>query len=410
MTIPTSDLAPARAGWAAFATRDYWRLWSVGLILFMVRWIEMLAMGVFVYQRTGSPLIVATLTMLRLLPMALFGAFMGAMADRLERRTTLFFVVLALFTTSSTLAVLAHLGLLAVWHLAAATFINGIAWASDNPVRRILLGEVVGVQHIGRAMAFDIGANNASRFIGPTIGGIILAGAGIGGVFTLSMACYAVALLSAASITHRTGIRAEGQGKLLARIGEGLAIVRREPRIVGALIVTVIFNVFGWPFTSMIPVIGQDSLMLSPRGIGLLASADGLGAFGGALLIAFFIAPSAYARLYVGGTALYLVAIAVFALIPVPLLAGVALLGTGLTGAAFMTMQSTLIYVLAPPEIRSRVFGVLAVCIGLGPAGFVYLGLLADWIGAPWATASMGVQGLVILALTAPLWRAVLRA
>jgi hypothetical protein len=69
-----------------------------------------------------------------------------------------------------------------------------------------------------------------------------------------------------------------------------------------------------------------------------------------------------------------------------------------------------LIYVLAPPEIRSRVLGVMSVCIGLGPIGFLYLGLLAEWIGAPWATAAMGIQGLAILALTAPLWRAVLRA
>ncbi len=100
----------------------------------------------------------------------------------------------------------------------------------------------------------------------------------------------------------------------------------------------------------------------------------------------------------------------VFALVTDPFAAGAALLFTGITGSAFMTMQSTLIYVLAPAEIRSRIFGVLSVCIGLGPLGFVHLGLLADWIGAPYATALIGLEGLAVLALTRALWLPVLRA
>ena len=53
-------------------------------MVFSVRWLEMLAVGVFVYQRTGSPFLVALMTLLRMLPMALFGAVAGVVADRLE--------------------------------------------------------------------------------------------------------------------------------------------------------------------------------------------------------------------------------------------------------------------------------------------------------------------------------------
>ena len=55
--------------------------------------------------------------------------------------------------------------------------------------------------------------------------------------------------------------------------------------------------------------------------------------------------------------------------------------------------------------MRSRIMGVLSVCIGTGPAGFVWLGWLADRIGAPEATAITGVMGLGALAATWPLWR-----
>jgi hypothetical protein len=68
-------------------------------------------------------------------------------------------------------------------------------------------------------------------------------------------------------------------------------------------------------------------------------------------------------------------------------------------------MQATLVYLAAPPEMRSRILGVLSVCIGAGPIGFVMLGLVADAIGAPLATATTGVCGLAAMALTWPLWR-----
>ncbi len=77
---------------------------------------------------------------------------------------------------------------LAVWHLAVASFCNGIAWAADNPVRRVMIGEVVGHERMGAAMSVDVGANNASRMLGPTIGGLLLAGVGISGAFTVSVA------------------------------------------------------------------------------------------------------------------------------------------------------------------------------------------------------------------------------
>ena len=70
-------------------------------------------------------------------------------------------------------------------------------------------------------------------------------------------------------------------------------------------------------------------------------------------------------------------------------------------------MQATLVYLAAPPEMRSRLLGVLSVCIGVGPVGFVGLGLLADAIGAHWATAATGITGLLVLALTRRLWRTI---
>jgi MFS family permease len=243
--------------------------------------------------------------------------------------------------------------------------------------------------------------------VGPTVGGLLLASIGIEGAFLLSVAMYAGALAAAISVRSRIH-RAPGSGAVLARIAEGFRIVRGDQRLIGTFIVTIIFNVFAWPFTSMIPVIGRDRLLLGAEGVGVLASLDGIGAFAGAMALALWLTPRWYGRAYVGGVILYMIMLIVFAIVTTPAIAGAALLLTGFGGAGFSTMQATIVYLAAPPEMRSRILGVLSVCIGTGPIGFVWLGWLADAIGAHHATAVIGAMGLLVLAVTWRRWRSIL--
>jgi MFS family permease len=373
-------------------TPDYWRLWLVGLAVFGVRWLEMLAVAVFAYQRTGSAFVVALLTMLRMLPMALFGAVIGAVAERFERRTALCCVVLSMLLTASALAVLAWAGKLAVWHLAVASLLSGIGWTADNPVRRTMIGEVVGAERMSAAMSIDVGANNASQVAGPALGGALLANFGIKGALTVSVCCYLIALAAALRIAYRNNAGPTGADGVVRRIIAGLILVRRERRLGATLVVTVIYNVFGWPFTSMVPVIGQTSLHLGAAGVGLLASMGGVGSFFGAVAMALFVRPPFFARLFVGAVIGYLSLVPLFALSPWPFLAGALLLLTGLANAGFSIMQATLVFLTAPAELRSCAFGVLSVCIGVGIIGFLHVGLLAGAIGAPAAIAATGIE------------------
>lgn len=391
-----------------FAEADFLRLWCVGLVVFVVRWLETLAVALFVYEATGSAFLVAMMTMLRLLPMGLFGAFLGVWAERLEQRTSLLILVCGSLLTSLVLAVLAQAGLLAVWHLAVASFINGLGWAADNPVRRLMIGQVVGSARMGQAMSVDVGTSNASRMLGPTLGGVLFAAVGVGGAFALGVALYLLALAAALTLRYRSGVAAPPKEGMLARVSEGFALARRDARLRGTLIVTIIFNLFGWPFTSLVPVIGQGGLGLSPAAVGILASMDGVGAFAGALLIGLLVRPAHYGHCYVGGLTLYLGTICLFALAPHAALAGGALLLNGFGQSGFGVMQATLVYLAAPPELRSRVLGVLTLCIGLGPIGFLHLGLLAEHLGAQWACVVTGAEGLVALVLTHRLWRPIL--
>ena len=390
---------------------DFRRLWFVGFVSMIGRWFEMLALAIFAYQLTRSAFVVAALTMLRLLPMALFGVFLGALADRIDHRRALMLTVAGALVPTFTLAIVATVApeAIRIWHLAVLSFINGISWAADNPVRRVMLGNAVGYERMASAMSFDIGTNNFSRIIGPMLSGVLLAQFGIASVFWFTALLYGAGLAAAMRVAVAKRPPAAEQPAFLASVREGLEWLHRNPQLIGVFAITAIFNVFGWPFTSMIPVIGTDNLLLGPRGVGILASFEGIGGLIGALVIAATAKPAHYGMLYVASVSAYLVAVVVFVVVPVAPGAAAALFLAGMFSAGFGSMQATLVYRFAPAEMRSRLLGVLSVAIGTGPIGFLYLGFLADLLTPRIGTIALAVQGVLALLLTRRYWTGLLR-
>jgi MFS family permease len=335
----------------------------------------------------------------------LFGAFVGAAADLLEGRIVLLLNTLALLATSVTIALLAYTHHLSIWHLAVATFISGTIWSTDMPMRRLMIGKVVGSARMAHAMVFDVGSNNASRMAGPAIGGAVLAAWGINGCFALGAAMYLVAILAAAGIRYRNPLPSGAPGFLLKNILDAVSLARRDRKLLGIFAITLIFNLFAWPSLSLIPVIGKDSLNLGPTGVGLLASMEGVGAMAGAMAVYFLGRPAYYAKLYIYSVMAYLVALTAFAMLPDASLAGLALLIAGLGGSGFAITQSTLAFHSANPAMRGRILGLLSVAIGTGPIGFLQVGLLADAVGAQLAIIVLGSEGLLALLLTRRFWR-----
>lgn len=396
-------------GTGVFAVPDFRRLWSIGLLVSVARWLEMLVVGVIAFQLTGSALVVALMTLLRAAPMAFLGALFGVLADQMPRRAALLAVLAVQGAAMGGLALSALAGTLAVWQLALGCLLAGLGWATDNPVRRMLIGEAVGHARVGSAMSLDVVANNASRIAGPAVGGTLLAVFGPAAAFAVALLLYGVAIGVAARLESGQVAGAQRAQSVLGQMRDGFAAALRAPRLRAVLLVTVIFNMFGWPCVSMIPVIGQESLRLGAEGVGVLASMDGIGALIGAGLVAMVANPARFAAIYIGGSALYLCGMIGFALAPNASLAALALLLVGVGSAGFATMQATLVFLSAPVDLRGRAYGVLSTAIGTGLLGFLQLGVLAEWLGARAAVALIGFAGFMALVLTLPMWHALLR-
>lgn len=381
-------------------------VWVVGGLTGIVRWLQLLVLGLYTYQITGSPLLVSTVPMLWMLPLALCGPFVGVVADRVNRKVLLVASLAMVLAVSVAMVLVSNAGAFGFPYVAAASVLGGIFWATDMPVRRRLLGDLAGGD-VAAAMSLDSATSTATRMAGPVLGGVVLQVFGLAGVFTLSAVVFAVSLAVIALVPVPAIPRRAQSGYFVRELASGIRFVAGDARLRWVLAITVVYNLWGFPFTSMVPVIGAGRLGLDSAMTGLLSSTEGLGAFIGAMAIAFAARPGSFVPLYLWGTVAYLALVGGLGVVslvaggPVSsfLVAAGVLLAIGLAGACFSAMQSTLSYLNARPEYRSRVLGVLTLCIGTGPIGFLHVGWLAETFGAPVALMITGSEGLLALAL-----------
>jgi MFS family permease len=396
------DTAPLRS---LLSDPLFLRIWIAGAMVGTIRWLEVLAVGVYTYQQTGSPFIVACMLFARMLPTMLLGAFAGAIAERVNRRHLMMAGLAVMCMVSASLVALALAGRLAIWHVAIGAVLSGIFWSGEFPVRRTMLGEVARLGRLSAAMGLDSATNNFTRMLGPLLGGTLLSTLGLEGAYALGVLLYAIAFVNMATLAFQESFSAESTPVgVLRSIGDGLAYIRTNRLIAATLVITVLVNLFGFSYVSMVPVIGEHHLGLGAVAVGMLMSAEGFGALLGSLVVAGWVRPRYFTVVYLSGSALYLAMILAFSLSPWFTAAALILFIGGVGAACFGSMQSTLIFFAATPRMRTRVMGVLVACIGAGPIGVLHVGLLAEWLGAHHAVTIIAVEGLVALAVSALMW------
>jgi MFS family permease len=380
------------------------RLWLTGALTSAMRWFDMLVLGVFVFDLTGSAFQVALMFFTRMVPRILFALAIGTLADRVDRRLMLMAGFGLLSVVSALLGVLVLTDRIEYWHLLATSFVAGTLWAVEFPVRRAMLGDIVPRELIGRAMAIDIGTSSLTRVFGPVTGGVLLAAIGAEAAFLTEAVVFMLAVGVLATLEYTPPLRTGRAQSAIADLLDGVRYIRTRRLLAGALLASVVMNGFGFPYLSMLPVIGKDTLGLSAVGVGLLQSAEGLGALIGATLIASLAPTRIYTFLYVGGIALFMTMVLLFSRSEMFVLSLLMMWVAGFGMASYTSMQTTLFVTSAPPELRGRVIGTASMALGANPLGALAVGVTAEAMGAPIATTLMAIEGLVVLSLVALAW------
>lgn len=407
MTDPASARPPAPTfadRWKLMSEGGFQRVWFAGAVVEAMRWLEMVATSIFVFQLTGSAFDVAVVVFMRQIPMVLFGAFSGAFAERMDRRLILLVGLGGLTVVTTLLGVLVMLEAIRVWHVALGGFVGGMVFSTDFPVRRVVLGELAGAQRVGIAMGLDLVTRSAARMVGPVAGGVLLAAWGLQGTYFLAAFLYALSFVGIWSLRYTAEVQARPAGNVFSNIVDGFRYIRSQPLILATLSVTAINNLFIFNYMTMVTPIAQGKMGLSEALTGMLTAAEGAGAFLGALIVASTARQAHFARIYFYGSCLAGVAALALSFATGFATGALAMLVAGIGVGCFASMQSTLIVLRADPAMRSRCMGVLSVAIGAGPVGTLLMGALAGPLGPQGAITLSALTGIGILALAAIHW------
>ncbi|WP_089936377.1 MFS transporter [Candidatus Entotheonella palauensis] len=402
MTRPLG--VPGQQAWGpfrAFANSGYLRLWIANFLSYTPRWMQMTLLAWLILELSDSPWLVALIGFFSSMPMLLLGLFGGVLADRLNRLRLL--VVLQVVNTAVSLLMTGVLvtGTVEVWHGYVVVAVAGASWALGTPSRRALLIDLLGTSGITNAVALDSVGMNGSRMLGPALGGALIALIGVTGGFAVTTVSYALGLALLMTLRVKQAERSSQLPQSVVRnLAEGFRYAGQNRVIKADIYITVIMNFLLFPYMQMVPVLARDVLHVGPTLMGLLQSAEGVGALAGSITIASIATISYHGRYFVIGSTIALLALVGFSMSEWYIVSFPLLLLVGMGTACFGTMQSTIVMISAPDEMRGRALGVISLAIGAGPLGSLVLGAVADAVSPVFAVRTHALLGVILLSLT----------
>ena len=398
--------APRAGLRSLFSSPSYRRLWAIGGCVNMMRWFEVLSAALFTFDMTGSGFAVALVSAARTMPMLLLGAFSGVVSEAVSRKRVLLIGQIMTGLGSASVALLAGFGVARPWHVGVAAVIAGIVWSTDMSTRRRMLGEAVETHMVARGLALDTMSNALTRLLGPIAAGAVYQRWGITGCFGVSACVYAVAVSLVLGLRYSQTPRPLVLSQVPRDLAEAFSYARTHAIIAGVLLVTIAMNLLCYPYSSMVAPLGRQVFDVSPTLVGVLAASEPFGGFLGGMWLTSHERRIKGRVLMVGGSLLFLVCVIAMTLAPVFPLACLLLMIGGFGSCSFANMQTSLIVLHAPPQIRSRLMGLLTVGIGMGPLGVLMVGAIAGFIGPRLAIDVITSAGLVVVVLLGLWWRA----
>jgi len=359
-------------------------------------WLQTIATSWLIYHLSGSAFLLGLGTFAQFIPMLLLGPFAGVWVDRQNKRKVL--LVTQGFALAQSLAMLALVasGDVQPWHLIAANLVLGILNAFDSPARQAQLVELVGGnEDLPNAIAFSSLLMNSARFVGPMLGGAVIAGFGEVWGFALNSLLRGAVILALWLIRAEPRPTEKGGGGWLAQLAAGFRYAYGFVPTRSALLLLSAVSFSVQPYQTLAPYFARDVFHGGSETLGYLIGAGGFGAVSGMVHLA--VRPSVRGLLsqipFTGGAAG--IALIVFSFseslwIALPMLYFVGM-GTMITAASTNTVLQTIV----EDRMRARVASIYMMAfLGVTPLGGLFAGMLAERIGPPVTLALGGACAL----------------
>jgi len=378
------------------------RLFWFGQTLSLVgTWMQTMAQGWLALELSNSALVVGLVAAASSLPILLFSFHAGVVVDRVDKLRTLRICQALLAAQAGLLWWFTATGHITIGWLITLAVANGLISSLEIPARQSLVIDLVGREELPGAIALNSSGFNLARVVGPGIGAIILARAGLAACFGVNALSYVAVLVGLFMIVLPRRAPPATQVSAVDGIREGLVFMRDTPSVAALMRLVTVFSVLGIPFLTLMPVVARDMLHLGAGGYGLLLASVGVGGLLGALGLAAIGDHFSRGRLLLIASMSFASLLIIFSFVRSPAVACVVLVGIGFSMIVNNALSNSLLQHLVPDHLRGRMMATYAfVVIGISQV----LGSLAAGSIAHAAGVSFAIGGAATVMLGYAYW------
>ncbi len=338
-----------------------------------------------VYRLTKSAFLLGLVGFSGQIPFLILGPVAGVWVDRWNRHRVLVVTQMLSMLQSFALAALTLSGRITFWEIFALSLLQGAINTFDMPGRQAFLIEMVEAREdLANAVALNSSMVNASRLVGPSLAGIIIAVAGEGYCFLIDGISY-IAVIASLLLMHVS--RAPSRAKVesvLTDLKEGWEYVAGFVPIRAILLLITLISLVGMPYIVLMPIFAGTILHGGPHTLGFLMSATGVGALTSALVLARRESVVGLGRLIPLTAGLFGVALTGFSLSHWFWLSMPLMVVTGYGLMQQLAASNTILQTIVEEDKRGRVMSFYATAFqGAAPFGSLIAGAVANRIGAP---------------------------
>lgn len=362
------------------------------------------AEGWLALQLSNSAFIVGLVAAAGTAPVLFLSLYGGVVADRRDKLKLVRIAQSLLLIEPVILWWATYTGHINIPGLIALAAFAGTVSAFEIPARQSLIVELVGREDLVEAIALNSGGFNLARIIGPAIGALVIATAGISWCFGLNALSYFAVLAGLFMIHLPEWKRPEQTHSSLEGIKQGFDYIRSTPAVYVLVRIVAVYSIFGLSFLTMLPVIARDVLHTGVGGYGFLMTSVGVGALTGALSLATLGQRVKRGELFRVSSYCFAIGVMIFAFVNSAAIAGILLFLVGIAMLLNGALANGILQSITPDNLRGRVVSVYVfVYVGFAPIGSVITGALARALSVHWAIV---IGASIMLVYTAwELWR-----
>ncbi len=387
----------------AFRNQNYRRYWFGLAISTIGFWMFRVALGWYTWELTNSPAWLGIIGFSSLIPVLVFGPIAGALADRVgHKRVAMSSMVLSSITALS-IAYLIVADLMTIHVLFVTATLLGCIISFDFPARQAMVSQLVERQELSAAIALNMSTFHVGSFIGPIVGGYIVAEYGIAAtfmVYAFTTLCFFVALLFVylTPVDRSAANETVQRSTLLNDILTGFLYLFRHPDLKWVAVLSVCGSLLLRPYMELLPGFADVIFDRSVDGLSLLVAASGLGAFSGSFLLAMRGKTQGLTNILLSGLGIASISLILFATTSNFIFGQICLYFGAMTLVGAAVCSHSLIQHNVEPHLRGRVIS-LVMSLGVGgmAVGSLSVGMLGEIVGLRWPVIAGALVVLGIL-------------